>query len=181
VTVGQPRRGEGRKKISPPRPADRDIDDDFGRQLFRRFAQLLGGEAFWRAQSCGRPEHSTPVNGALSSPLENSSMLTPRSVSALVTSRTMPGRSLPRMSSLMRRDGLSADGAPCSIRTCSPPFSSRRSDASSSAAFVSGTLTSTMPANLPARSAEIDSGPRARARYMAAPCDFPGCAVSADQ
>ena len=27
----------------------------------------------------------------------------------------------------------------------------------------------------------IDSGPRARARYMAAPCDFPGCAVSADQ
>ena len=27
----------------------------------------------------------------------------------------------------------------------------------------------------------IDSGLRARARYMAAPCDFPGCAVSADQ
>jgi hypothetical protein len=27
----------------------------------------------------------------------------------------------------------------------------------------------------------IDSGPRARAHYMAAPCDFPGCAVSADQ
>ena len=27
----------------------------------------------------------------------------------------------------------------------------------------------------------IDCGPRARARYMAAPCDFPGCAVSADQ
>ena len=27
----------------------------------------------------------------------------------------------------------------------------------------------------------IDSGPRARARYMAAPCDFPGCAASADQ
>ena len=26
-----------------------------------------------------------------------------------------------------------------------------------------------------------DSGLRARARYMAAPCDFPGCAVSADQ
>jgi hypothetical protein len=27
----------------------------------------------------------------------------------------------------------------------------------------------------------IDSGLRARARYMAAPCDFPRCAVSADQ
>src|SRR6516165_8520686 len=27
----------------------------------------------------------------------------------------------------------------------------------------------------------IDPGPRARARYMAAPCDFPGCAASADQ
>jgi hypothetical protein len=27
----------------------------------------------------------------------------------------------------------------------------------------------------------IDPGLRARARYMAAPCDFPGCAVSADQ
>jgi hypothetical protein len=27
----------------------------------------------------------------------------------------------------------------------------------------------------------IDRGPRARARYMAAPCDFPGCAASADQ
>src|ERR1700684_4221745 len=27
----------------------------------------------------------------------------------------------------------------------------------------------------------VDSGLRARARYMAAPCDFPGCAVSADQ
>ena len=27
----------------------------------------------------------------------------------------------------------------------------------------------------------IDSGLRARARYMAAPCDFPGCAASADQ
>src|ERR1700722_7888348 len=27
----------------------------------------------------------------------------------------------------------------------------------------------------------IDSGLRARARYMTAPCDFPGCAVSADQ
>jgi hypothetical protein len=27
----------------------------------------------------------------------------------------------------------------------------------------------------------IDSGLRARARYMATPCDFPGCAVSADQ
>ena len=27
----------------------------------------------------------------------------------------------------------------------------------------------------------IDSGLRARARYMAAPSDFPGCAVSADQ
>jgi hypothetical protein len=27
----------------------------------------------------------------------------------------------------------------------------------------------------------IDSGPRARARYMAASCDFPGCAASADQ
>ena len=27
----------------------------------------------------------------------------------------------------------------------------------------------------------IDSGLRARARYMAARCDFPGCAVSADQ
>ena len=27
----------------------------------------------------------------------------------------------------------------------------------------------------------IDIGLRARARYMAAPCDFPGCAVSADQ
>jgi len=26
-----------------------------------------------------------------------------------------------------------------------------------------------------------DSGLRARARYMAAPCDFPGCAASADQ
>jgi hypothetical protein len=27
----------------------------------------------------------------------------------------------------------------------------------------------------------INIGPRARARYMAAPCDFPGCAASADQ
>jgi hypothetical protein len=27
----------------------------------------------------------------------------------------------------------------------------------------------------------LDSGPRARTRYMAAPCDFPGCAASADQ
>ena len=27
----------------------------------------------------------------------------------------------------------------------------------------------------------IDPGLRARARYMAAPCDWPGCAVSADQ
>ena len=27
----------------------------------------------------------------------------------------------------------------------------------------------------------IDSGLRARARYIAAPCDFPGCAASADQ
>src|SRR5207244_9390633 len=32
-----------------------------------------------------------------------------------------------------------------------------------------------------ARTPRTDPGLRARARYMAAPCDWPGCAASADQ
>src|ERR1700733_1241563 len=97
----------------------------------------------------------TPVNGSPSRPLMNSSMLTPSPVSACVTSRTMPGRSLPTISSVTTRPGFSASpAAPRSIET------RRREGAAFPSAdwrgmrLSSGTLTSTPPANLPASRTE---------------------------
>ena len=97
----------------------------------------------------------TPVNGSPSRPLANSSMLTPRRVSACVTSRTMPGRSLPTTSSWTVRAGLSdSAAAPRSIETRRPEGASFASADSSGMRLSSGTLTSTTPANLPASRTE---------------------------
>ena len=81
-------------------------------------------------------------------------MLTPRPVSACVTSRTMPGRSSPTISSVTSRAGFSSPAAPRSIETRRPDGASFASADSSGMRLSSGTLTSTTPANLPASRTE---------------------------
>ena len=91
--------------------ADRQIDHDFAREPLQRLAQILELEPLGDAEARVARNILTPVKGSPSRPLANSSMLTPRPVSAWVTSRTMPGRSLPRISSLRSARAFPRRGA----------------------------------------------------------------------
>ena len=103
-------------------------------------------------------------------------MLTPRRVSASVTSRTMPGRSAPTRS---QRDqsvslGAGAAGTLCEWSPCRPAVSRPLSAPARPRRSSSGTATSTMPANSPARrAAALEPGPPSERRPLRDRVDQP--------
>src|SRR3984957_13254004 len=156
ATPAEPRKGgerAGQAPGWPPSTARSTMISAASRSSALRNSSSLSPSGTLRR--AGARKNSTPVNGSPSRPLINSSMLTPRRVSACVTSRTMPGRSLPTISNVTTRAGFSTSAAaPRSIDTCRPEGASFASADSSGMRFSSGTLTSTTPANLPASRTE---------------------------
>ena len=158
ATLGEPAQGRSqragvRRRVAPSSTARSTMISAASRSSALRSSSSLRPSGTLR-RAVAR-NISTPVNGSPSRPLMNSSMLTPRRVSACVTSRTMPGRSLPTISSVTTRCGFSdSAAAPRSTETRRPEGASFASADSSGMRFSSGTRTSTTPANLPASRTE---------------------------
>ena len=126
ATRAGPRKGRiGRRSRLRGVLADREIDHDLACQALQRLAQMLERKAVGRPQAGRGAKHLEARKRRAFEAARELFDIDAKPARSEFTSRTIPGRSLPRMSSLMRREGFSACGAPRSIVTRRPPASSR--------------------------------------------------------